>query len=651
MTQPTPRCAIVLTRISDARDGDEQGVNRQEKDGRLLADRLEWTVGPAETHVIVENDTSAYKRRKVCRSCLYPERACTCPPLPNGGKRETVLRTWRPGFRRALEMLRTGQADGLIALDLDRACRDPRDLEDLIDTVESRSPRIPVESVTGSLRLGSDGDITMGRVLVAVANKSSRDTGRRVARKRQEKAAMGEYGGNQRAYGWGVPKLDRATGEPLTDEKTGRPLLDMGKLVEAEAAEVRTWADQVLAGVSLREITADLRERGVPTVKGGDWGTWTVRDILLRPRNCGLAVYQVRETLKAYRDRGEPPPYDAGVIPGVTGSWEPIMDEDTWRAVAVLLTDPSRRTSPGGTPRWLGSLLYKCGVCAAAGTEQTVFVNGAVNGRGPSYFCRGPVGHLRRSVPGVDGYVTDVIVARLSQPDAAGLITPQQGPDRDTLSREANRLREAKANVLSLVASGDFTPGEARQQVKPITDRLAQIDAQLAVTVARSPLDALPLGTDKVREVWERLPLGSQRAIIRLLVDVTLGKGRPGRAPLSVDFKAHAAECMPCRRASKLREWNRACSVGLELRVGTTLPTRMTASSAGTPPIGASGTRGAPSGRGFTGSRTTTGPRLRSPGGPETARSGPYASTLACGPLCVAVCAVCAATLRVTGEG
>jgi hypothetical protein len=180
--------------------------------------------------------------------------------------------------------------------------------------------------------------------------------------------------------------------------------------------------------------------------------------------------------------------------------------------------------------------------------------------------CRGArAGHLRRSVPGVDEYVTDVIVARLAQPDAAELIAPQQGPDRDALSREANLLRERKTAVLSLVADGTFTPGEARQQVQPITARLTEIEAQLAVSVARSPLEALPLGTDQVRGVWERLPLGSQRAIVRLLVDVTLHKGRPGRAPISPEYKAHRAGCEQCREAAARRKWHEGCAEGAKL--------------------------------------------------------------------------------------
>jgi DNA invertase Pin-like site-specific DNA recombinase len=177
-----PQRAIVLTRISDARNGDVAGVARQEADARALADRLGWVIG----ETVVENDTSAFKRRQV--------------RLADGSK---AMRTVRPGFRRALSLLETGEADGLLAYDLDRVARDPRDLEDLIDVVESKNPRVPVESVTGSLRLANDGDVAMARVLVAVANKSSRDTSRRVARKHEELAVNGRpSGGGQRGYGY-----------------------------------------------------------------------------------------------------------------------------------------------------------------------------------------------------------------------------------------------------------------------------------------------------------------------------------------------------------------------------------------------------------------------------------------------------------------
>src|ERR1019366_2600484 len=163
-----------------ARDDDTKGVDAQGADCDVTGTRAGWTFGPAATHHVTENDTSAFKRKMIT--------------LPDG-RRE--LRTVRPGFRQALAMLADGRADGLMAYDLDRAVRDPRDLEDLIDVVEGAVPRIPVESVTGSLRLANDSDITMARVMVAVANKASRDTARRGTRG----PPRGRGGGAARARG------------------------------------------------------------------------------------------------------------------------------------------------------------------------------------------------------------------------------------------------------------------------------------------------------------------------------------------------------------------------------------------------------------------------------------------------------------------
>src|SRR5258707_1837796 len=228
--EPAPRNAIILARLSDLRDDDERGVDGQVSDGDDYARRIGWGIGPGLSHVIIENNeagnglrgVSAFKRRRI--------------PLPDG---RAELRTVRPGFRRALAMLADGRADGLIALDLDRAMRDPRDLEDLIDLVEQSSPRIPVESVSGSLRLANDADITLARVMCAVANKASRDTARRVAAARRHRAEAGQYSaGGPRPFGF-----DR----------------DGVSVNPAEAAEIVTAAESPLAAGPIPQIVADPR--------------------------------------------------------------------------------------------------------------------------------------------------------------------------------------------------------------------------------------------------------------------------------------------------------------------------------------------------------------------------------------------------------
>ena len=469
----TPRTAVVLARISDARNGDEAGVTGQVADARALAARLGWGIGPEQTHMIVENDTSAYQRKRI--------------RLADG---RSELRTVRPGFRRALDMLASGEADGLLALDLDRAARDPRDLEDLIDVVESRRPHIPVESVTGSLRLASDADVAMARVMVAMGNKSSRDTGRRVAARRRQKAEAGEYAGGRRPYGYARDGLT---------------------VVEAEAAEVRRMADQILVGVSLRAVTAGLRERGVPTVKGGPWEAPTVRDILTKARNAGLAQY-----------RGE-----------VTGpaAWPAILPEATWRAVTALLSDPARRTSPGNTPRWLGSLIYVCGMCGG-----TVAVSGGSADRSPSYVCRAH-NHLRRAARPVDAYVSDLIVRRLARPDAATLIARPDCPDTAEAEAELIAQRERGRQLAEAFADGGITAQQLRAGSARINARIAALTAALARGAERSPLEPVAGRPDAAR-VWAGLDLGRQRAILRILLDVTLLKGHPGRRASGASFDA-----------------------------------------------------------------------------------------------------------------
>lgn len=466
-----PQNSIILARISDARDEDTHGVDAQVADGRALADRLGWRVGPDASHVLVENDVSAFKRKRIS--------------LPGGG---TALRTVRPAFRQALAMLASGEADGLLALDLDRTARDPRDLEDLIDVVEASHPRVPVESVTGSLRLASDGDITMARVLTAVANKSSRDTARRVADARQRNAADGKFGGGRRPFGF---------------ERDGVTVR------QAEAAEIAAAADAVLAGVSLREVTAGLRQREVPTVTGARWQTSTVRDMLLSARIAGLKTYKGQETGPA--------------------EWPAIIPEPQWRGVCAILQDPARRTSPKRTspaPRHLLSLIARCGVC-----HEYVTVSGGRK-NAPTYCCSGRTSHLRRVARQTEAFVSAAIVARLSQPDAADLLQ-RPGPAVDTpaLQREASAARARLDQLGRAFGAGviDFRQLEEGSAAARADAERAERALATAAVPAGGPLADIA-GHADAAQIWAGLDIGRRRAIVRLLADVTIRPaGRGGR--------------------------------------------------------------------------------------------------------------------------
>lgn len=454
-----PSRCVILARLSQFRDtGRSASTVDQIADCRALASKLGWTVGPEATHVIVEDDTSAYKRRRT--------------KLPNG---RVELRTVRPEFRRALSLLADGAADGMVAVDLDRTCRDPRDLEDLIDLVESRSPRLPVESVTGSLRLATDADVTMARVQVAIANKSSRDTARRVARARLRTAMAGGHGGGPRPYGF------EADGLTVRGD---------------EADQLRAAADAFLTGASLRSLAVELGKT-----------TATLRYLLSRPRTAGLVSY-----------KGE-------LLEGVSLPGEPILSRERWEAVCALLSSPGRRTTPGPTPRWLGSGLYVCGHPGCDGKATRLRIGGGPGRTGRRQY-RCPTEHMSRVAEPLDAWVTEVVVARLARPDAARAFARRVGVDARSLADEAAHLRARITEAGDMWEAGEMTRGDYAARTERMRERLATVESRLATAQGESPLADIT-GPGDVRARWDGLGLARQRAILdRVLTVVVLPQGR-----------------------------------------------------------------------------------------------------------------------------
>ena len=185
---------------------------------------------------------SAYKRQRV----TGPDGR----PLMRHGR--PVYRVLRPGWQQVLTDLGTGAATAVLAEDLDRVARDPRDIEDLIDAVAACGGH--ARSLSGSLTLtdgGSSDQLAMARVMVTMAAKSSADTARRVTAGR-ERWAGAELPGRQAALGY----------RPDPDAPEHRKTLI---IVAAEAKVIRQAAADILdRGISLKAVARDLRDRRVP---------------------------------------------------------------------------------------------------------------------------------------------------------------------------------------------------------------------------------------------------------------------------------------------------------------------------------------------------------------------------------------------------
>ncbi|WP_431726930.1 recombinase family protein [Verrucosispora sp. TAA-831] len=473
---------------------------------RERADRLGWDVWK----VIMNPRLSAYKRRKIT--------------LPDG-RRE--YRVFRPDLREAMADLWASRANALLCLDLDRAFRDPQDLRDLIDVVEHAPHSVVVESCTDSLHMEKGKDNFDAEIRVLVANKSSRDTARRVSMARERQARNGQFGGGRRPFGFclGAPEVPSGTmpDEIVCPWHGGRDCRSGISTIDFETDVIEDCSHRLLQGVSLRSLAAELREGVVPTVTGAPWSAETLRDILLRPRNGGFMVH-----------KGE-------ILEGVTAPWEPIVKPEVFFAVRELLTDPDRRSGPGAAPRWHGSGIYRCGICTPLGTvtgkPTTCEVTGGSQ-RQRRYRCKDK-NHLTRNAAHVDNAVFAHVLYALTHPRAYELLSaPAPDVDADGLRAERKAIR----NRLDLMAEDEVLGLKTRAQVIAATKkgnaRIAEIDELLNATVTSDPLAAVINAPDPVA-AWDALELADQRLFIDRLCTVTiLPSGRKGRGfdPTTLDI-------------------------------------------------------------------------------------------------------------------
>ena len=492
-------CADLYLRLSDMRR--EEQLDGREAKLRALAAALGWSVYA----VIIENDLTPGNGRSRSASAFKRQKMTT----PSG---RTELRVNRPGFRQVLADITSGAVTAVLAEDLDRACRDPRDLEDLVDACAAR--KASARSLSGSLTLtdgGTDAEITMARMMVTMANKSSRDTARRVADAKQRLAGQ-SFAGGVRRFGY--------RHDPDAPEYRKTLIV-----VEDEAAVIRQAAADILdRGISVTAVAKGLRARGVPTAGGGyGWTATSVKAALIKPTVAGLV-------------------FTGGVEH--EAPWPAILDRDIWERLRAKLCDPARDNDPerrtgkakatANEPKWLVSMFARCGVChGPLRVTSLSWQNRGGDRTARRVYSGAHCAHLSRSTQKVDAHIADLIVARLDKPDIrhGGLLKPPPRPGTGVqqLRAEKDKILRRLDNQAGMHARGQLSDRAFSAGQRTGTERLAVLDAQIAA--AASKPDPLPefRGDVPALQVWDGLTVARRRAVVKTLVtSVTINRANRG---------------------------------------------------------------------------------------------------------------------------
>jgi site-specific DNA recombinase len=437
--------AAVYLRISKDEEGDREGVTRQLEDCLAECARHGWT-----PLVFEDNDVSAYS-----------------------GKVRTA-------YRQMLDAIRYGTVGAVVAYHGGRLHRSVRETEDFLDLIEKTKIRV-VTIRSGEYRWDTADGRAEIRMKAVWDRRESELMSERISRQRLQLAERGEPNpGGRRPFGFHRPGKRRRgeDGKILPCPTCGS--LDLTGHCEPEAEKIRQAARDVIDGVSLRSVAADLGFTHTKT-----------KQILTSERVAGLRKAGTK------------------VVKAV---WEPILPTEDWEVVRSILGLPQQT----GAPRVRRHLLSGFLVCHACAEKLVAVKTQGVR----RYRCEN--NHLLRKADPLEEYVTDRVLAALESPELAEALHAHDSSDvdvkamSDEVARLEARLREAKRAwmVEGLISKKDFTDAK-----KEIDARLADVRAQLAARAGSRMAVDLPIGTPRIRRAWEKGDLVQRRELISIVVE------------------------------------------------------------------------------------------------------------------------------------
>ena len=437
--------AAIYARISSDPDGDQLGVRRQVEDCEAYAAKRGWPVA----EVYIDDDVSAYSGKV------------------------------RPQYRRMLGDISDGTVDAVIAWNLDRLHRQPKELEVFFETCDAAHVR-DIATLAGDVDLGSHDGRFHARILGAVARKESDDKSRRLIRKHQELAQAGRsVGGGDRPFGY---QADRLTVEPT------------------EAAAIREAASRIRAGDSLRSVAADWNKRGIVTVRGGPWSVTGLGRMMKNPRLSGQRSY-----------RGE-------IV--ARGTWDAILtDEDTAHLMAVL-NDPARRISRTVRRYLLAGGLLRCSLCDAVLVARPTGggVRRYICAKGPGFFgC----GHITINAEPTEVLLVRGVLHRLDTPElAAGMVrAAAEDAEAEVVQGSVDADRAQLAELAQAYGEKQITFAEYLVARKPIETRIEVGQRKVSRLTQTSAIANWVGKADELRAQWSDLPLTRQRGIVASVLD------------------------------------------------------------------------------------------------------------------------------------
>ncbi|WP_029108542.1 recombinase family protein [Mycobacterium sp. URHD0025] len=466
----TVRAGCYLRISSDPRDK-RAGVTRQREDTAVLCEVNGWT--PVD--VYADNDKSA----------------------TSGGP--------RPEWDRLLADVKGGRLDGIVVWNQDRGWRTMADLESLRPVLQPRGVLLATTNI-GVIDFANADDVFRAQVSTAISEMEVAKMRVRMRRAARQKAELGMPKW-RKAFGYlpytGTKEADTGVREP--DPMTAPLVLAAYKMV--------------LNGCSMVDIARMFNDAEAFGLTGKPWTHSTVSLFLRKARNAGLREHN-------------------GEVVG-PGTWPALVPENTWRSVQTILNADSRKPGTKAIRRHLLTGLLNCERCGHHLSGQWVIrATGNAPGRPKAgetkplktnrersitYSCAGCRGVSIRARH-IEPLTFELVAGRLAKPDAVDLLkAPEFDEEKaERLRTERQTLLARRGEIADERADGLLDKAAYHRMIDRIDRKVEAIDAEQVDSDKARIFDGLPLGTPQVREAVEELSPDRYRAVIEVLLNLTI---------------------------------------------------------------------------------------------------------------------------------
>lgn len=284
----------------------------------------------------------------------------------------------RPMAMKLLELVNTGEYDGVVCMDIDRISRgSSMDSGYITQVLQVNDCKIITP--TKVYDLNNEQDEQFADMKFMFSRYEHKTITKRLIRGRSDSAAEGKFLGSVPPYGYEIVKLKGEKGNTLKVKP------DEAKVVQM----IFQWYTEEHMGY--HAIAHRLEELRIPSLKGNKWSWKTVSNIINNEVYVGKIAWGKSKQKKTIVDgKVEKKRHTANDYSVYDGLQEAIIDEETWGRCTVVRSE--RYIPPVKIGKELTNPLATLVVCEKCGRTMAKNVPSKKQNTAPWYFCRNKCG-------------------------------------------------------------------------------------------------------------------------------------------------------------------------------------------------------------------------------------------------------------------